>query len=161
MNSPLFNNLINIKILIMVLKVIHHGHDKFKSECFNPIRNRSHWNKPSGGLWTSPIASTDGWLNWCEDNHFSTGDNSKSFVLELNNPKIFTINSPYIDDKYLVEGDKPILDFMKYLNYEMIVDEGYDVIHLTTSALYDGASIMSPFYGWDCETILILNLNII
>ena len=41
--------------------LIHYGSSKFSERKFWPIRNSDWRVKPTGGLWTSPVASKWGW----------------------------------------------------------------------------------------------------
>lgn len=144
------------------MRVIHHGATKFNKELFNDIKtNRT--NKPSGGLWTSPIDSNRSWYDWCERSDFSTGDNSLSFELEVGG-KILEINSVNdFEDKYLVKTfmDHGLIDTI-HIDFELIAKD-YDCIYVTEKAIDEtfGKYFELNLYGWDCETVLILNKDCI
>ncbi len=53
----------------MPKKYIHYGSEHFDLNIFDPIENWAGRNKPSGGLWSSPVDSPYyDWKEWCEDN---------------------------------------------------------------------------------------------
>lgn len=52
------------------MKFIHYGSKEFDKDRFTEIHNIPMCNKPSGGLWASPVGVEFGWKEWCEDNDF-------------------------------------------------------------------------------------------
>jgi hypothetical protein len=141
-------------ILENEITVIHFGSNEFQPEKFKPIQNIG-WNKPNGGLWTSPIDSTWGWLDWCNNEGFRTQSLESSFKLKLKvGSKIALIDS---------ESDLRKLHLYKgYLNqllpdFERLSKE-YDAIWLTERGQIDTRhSHPANLYGWDCETIFIMS----
>jgi hypothetical protein len=139
------------------MKVIHYGSNKFDESKFQSIKN-DNWAKPRGGLWTSPINSKYGWKDWNESEQFMACDIENSFIIELSNDcKILKIDSK-IDLLKLPTYSK---ENSVYLDYEAITTK-YDAIWLTANGenetrycgMFDNNAKM---YGWDCETVLILN----
>ncbi len=135
------------------MKLIHYGASEYLSEKFKPLTNRKYISKPYGGLWTSPIDSEYGWSDWSKDNDF--GDLSDHFLLDFKG-SLLTINSyehintlPWIDDGLFI-----------YPDFEQFSKENpeYDAIHLTVEG-EQKTRYTHPknFYGWDCETVLIIN----
>ena len=49
--------------------LIHYGNNKFDEDLFLPIKNKR-WEKPDGGLWTSPKNSKWGWKDWWISSEF-------------------------------------------------------------------------------------------
>lgn len=132
------------------MKLIHYGETKYDPDRVKPIRNQ--WIKPKGGLWTSPIDSNYGWIDFCD---FRPIDKDEYFeVILTDNCRILKIDSfedfivlPFMDDKYL--------------DFEEISKE-YDVIWLTEKGESETrCEYPKSLYGWDCESVLILNPSVI
>lgn len=139
------------------MKLIHYGSWKYDLDKFNPIKNTT-WVKPDGGLWSSPVDSKYGWKEWCIDENFRVKSLKQYFILELNkNAKILTIETE--DDLYSqlkwITYEKPFGDAP---NFEDLITQGFDAIHLTADGQWN-TRLTHPrnLYGWDCETVLILN----
>jgi hypothetical protein len=130
---------------------IHYGSKIFKPELIKPIKN-SYWVKPDGGLWTSPIDSKWGWVDWCESEKFKECNIENSFTLKFYDwAKICVIDSfsdlvklPYYEN------------YMRFLDFEEIA-ENYDAIWLTENGETKTRFSNPGLYGWDCESVLILN----
>ena len=131
--------------------------ETFDKSKFKPILNSYCSNKPAPGtgLWTSPVDSYYGWRHWCEAENF--GDLSVSFLTTFTG-NIATINS-YCDLDCLssIEGKfRPVPDF------ERIFNDGIDAIFLTEHGQEETRySHPKNLYGWDCECLLIMNLDCI
>ena len=140
--------------------LIHFGSSRYNKSKVHPIKNEN-WCKPKGGLWTSPINSNYGWKEWCEAENFRDCFFENSFKLKLkDDAKIFIIDS-------LSDLQKaPLVDFKigehyqkQYLNFELIANS-YDAIWLTEKGQHQThLSYPLSLYGWDCESVLILNPN--
>jgi hypothetical protein len=133
--------------------LIHYGSDKFIPEKVLPIEND--WVKPKGGLWTSPVDSKWGWKDWNESEQFVECDERNSFTLCLKpDINIFVIDS--LEDL----KNSPLIDWhfsKKILDFELIA-QSYDAIWLTENGLNEThLSFPISLYGWDCETVLVLN----
>lgn len=137
--------------------VSHYGSIEFDASKFLPVKNGK-WVKPEqGGLWTSPVDSSYGWKDWNEMSDYMDCEEDNSFVLRLNSDaKIFVIDSLQdLKNAPLINGwlDKQVMDF------EAIAKE-YNAIWLTVQG--ETKTRMShplTLYGWDCESVLILNTN--
>lgn len=134
--------------------LIHYGSEKFIPEKVLPVKNDS-WVKPKeGGLWTSPIDSKWGWKDWNDCEQFIDCDKRNSFTICLkSDAKIFVIDSlEDLKNSPLRDGyNKRVLDF------ELIAKK-YDAIWLTEKGQNEThLSYPIDLYGWDCETVLILN----
>jgi len=136
--------------------LIHYGSNVFNPELILPIENNN-WTKPCGGLWTSPINSNWGWKDWCERENFRECSKENSFTLKLYDwAKTCVINS-VSDLKHLPYYSKSYGKInMRYLNFEKIAKK-YDTIWLTEKGLEKTMWSNPNLYGWDCETVLILN----
>lgn len=134
----------------------HYGASTYLPEKVLPLKNYS-WIKPEkGGLWTSPIDSKWGWKDWNEGELFRKCNEQNSFTIELNkDAKIFIINSlEDLKKAPLINGfSKKVIDF------EYIAKK-YDAIWLTEKGQYEThLNYKLDLYGWDCETVLIINPN--
>jgi hypothetical protein len=134
----------------------HYGNNKYIPEKVMPVKNGK-WVKPKiGGLWTSPIDSIFGWKDWNQTEQFAECDDRNSFTLRLSdNAKILIIDS--LED--LLQA--PLIDCEclrnKFLDFEKIATE-YDGIWLTEQGQRKTRlSRPANLYGWDCETVLVLN----
>lgn len=132
----------------------HYGSTKFQPELVLPVKN-STWCKPKeGGLWTSPIDSTWGWKDWNESEQYRECNEENSFVIQVKeNSKILIIDSlSDLLNAPLISGYSG-----KVLDFELIATK-YDAIWLTSKG-QNKTYLSHPtnLYGWDCETVLILN----
>lgn len=140
------------------MHLIHYGNYDFDDQKFEEVKNRE-WMKPKGGLWTSPITSKWGWKDWCNAENFRECNISNSFEVKLNeNAKILIINSCYDLDKILKISFKLDLIGRKILDYEKLAQQ-YDAIHLTENGQRKTRYSINNLYGWDCETVFIMNKN--
>jgi hypothetical protein len=146
------------------LVAIHYGNDRYIPRRLKTIKNKN-WVKPEGGLWTSPVGAKYGWKEWCESEQFRDCDEEKSFKLKFkSDTKIAIINS-YSDLENMPiqinDGFRNDLIFSnKYIDYEFLVKFGIDAIWLTEDGQWK-TRLSNPFnlYGWDCDTIFIMNRN--
>lgn len=131
------------------MNLIHYGSPSYDPTLFNPIKNRG-FVKPRGGLWTSPINSKRGWKYWCERESFRDCNENNSFKLVLNlDARVFVINS--LDDL----KNAPLIG--ENIDFELLA-KTHDAIWLTEIGLREThLSYPINLYGWDCETVLILN----
>lgn len=134
----------------MKLQLITYGcGEKFDATKFKPIKNR-YFVKPEGGLWASPVNSSYGWREWCEENSF--GDLSHKFEFEFEG-NVFVINN---------ERDARCMEWLesygiKYPDFEKLVSLGYDAILLTEKGQQETRFGEPSLCGWDCESVLVMN----
>jgi hypothetical protein len=138
--------------------LVHFGATEYKPELVQPVKNEN-WVKPKGGLWTSPVNSEWGWKHWCEAENFRDCNEENSFKLLLNfDAKVFIIdslndlkNAPLVDYKIGSSYKK------MYLDFETLA-KTYDAIWLTEKG-QSQTHLSRPInlYGWDCESVLIMN----
>jgi hypothetical protein len=116
---------------------------KFKSPA-NHLRS-FYMNKPSGGLWSSPVDSKYGWRDWADSNNF--GDLSTSFRFT------FKGNIAVVDDYEslckLPSLELPFINGVPIINFNRMIK------------LYDGIFVrgrgLHYLNAWDCETVLVFN----
>lgn len=150
-------------------RYIHYGSREFKSELFDPPRNRCNMTKPDGGLWASPVDAQYGWRDWCEANQFRECNEDDSFTFELteNANVIHIYKLSDLDDLPQCKDER--LSFLSdwfVPDFEWLVKRGCDAIELhlseedrTGCGFLEG--LYWSLYGWDCDSILILNPNIV
>ena len=153
-------------------RFIHYGSESFDPDRFIPVKNERGWVKPErGGLWACPIESGKQWTEFVSDTACMAKDISKSFTFRLKeDAKVLKISGPR-DLNYVtlctitIMGDlsQPMFrgnlvnDFKVNLDFEKIA-ENYDAIIInagTDTLLY------YMFYGWDVDSILVLNKDVI
>lgn len=143
---------------------IHYGADAFDSDKFYPIKNS--WVKPSGGLWASPKTSDRGWEYFCRIEDYKPESLNKSFEFKIKkNSRVCVIDSLF-DLHRLPSYDTEGLYPRKYLDFEKL-EIDYDAIWLTWNGQCE--TRMPPeilgcqfdLYGWDVETLLVMNKDII
>ena len=136
---------------------IHYGHDQFDKNKFEPIKNRPEITKPKGGLWASREDSNSGWRNWCENNEYKI-DTNKYFKFRLkDNAKILTLtDKAQLYDLPKAKSILPIETFTM-IDFEKLSEE-YDAIEVFISS---GKGLYFALYGWDCDSIVIMNPDII
>lgn len=138
----------------------HFGVNEFSPEVFKKPENGD-WIKPKkGGLWTSPTDSKWGWGDWCRAEDFRTETLKNHFLIKMNpDARILVIDSladlQAMHFKKLIEPQRLSckIDFEK-------IAEDYDAIWLTEKGESETRySRPLTMYGWDVETVLILNID--
>lgn len=135
--------------------------------CWVNVTNRTHINKPFGGMWACPINEEDGyiskWYKWCCNNKPSWVKNY-GITFELTDENRVYIIDCYKDlealyDKYYL-CDGIFGDSM--LNFELMKLD-YDAILLTDAGEKETRSrfYKMNLYGWDVESLLVLNFDAI
>lgn len=127
-----------------------------------PVTNPelSRYDKPKGGLWTSPVESEYGWVHWCNDEmpHWL----NKSWILVPRaDVRLLRVDSAADLDaafaRYPIEGERTghlerNLDFERMsLDFDgfWLTTDGHFATRLRMDAHYDAIST----YVWDCETV--------
>lgn len=144
-------------------KYIHYGSNKFDRKLFKTIKNQGWGTKPSGGLWASDVSALYGWKQWCQDEQFRVGKLRKNYIFYLSdNAKVFHIRS--VND--LKELPK-IKDNQYSIWYPIDFEKAaqiWDAIELHLSEDKSDRweeGLYFQLYGWDCDSILIMNPDII
>lgn len=143
----------------MSKKYIHYGHKSFDRNRFAPIRNRRCFTKPDGGLWASPVDAEFGWKQWCDSEKFRECRMEDAFCFTLA-PGARVL---YIDNVCVLDGLPQVKNEFSYsgwcqLDFEKLLEMGYDAVEMSLSS--DGRLYME-LYGWDCDSIVILNPDVI
>lgn len=146
-------------MLIMGKKYIHYNHKCFDPRLFRKPSNRPGLSKPSGGFWASPVDAEFGWKDWCDRNDFRECCKDCSFTFTLkDDAKVLTI-------RYAGDAKRLPIQSMDYLGYcwvvpdfEKLMGDGWDAIELVLSSDWN---LYFEMYGWDCDSIVILNPDVI
>ena len=156
---------------------ITYGLGNFDYDKFEPIKNCKFNIKPKGGLWCSPKNSQFGWKDWCEAEEFCKNNGLKNYF-EFNlkdSSRIYKIDCFYdltLIPYKIIDPIYSSLSFSQnFIDYEEMAKH-YDAIWLTAegqwetrlpemNGLFDIDGHNINLYGWDCESLLILNKDII
>ena len=138
-------------------KYIHYGHKSFDINKFDKLQNESCFVKPLGCLWASRIDAKFGWKDWNEIEHFRECNKNNSFIFKLkNNAKVLEIKNSKDLEKLPKVNPERLISFI-CLDFEKIAKK-YDAIELFIS---EDRKLYWDLYGWDCDSICIMNPNII
>lgn len=149
---------------------VHYGDVSFVREKFESIENKDYSNKPEGGLWASACEAENAWCAWCIENDFKRANRDKYFYFKVaDTANILRIES--LDDckeltlrpigymhKEYVDPNYEVID------YRACIKRGIDAIEYKydiASQSEDFEEINSIMWGWDCDSILILNPDVI
>jgi len=142
------------------MKAVHYTKPFFSLrpiEIKNGGRRYAELIKPVGGLWCSPLDSDYGWWDWCHGRGSFDIEHDQRVIFDVDMSNFVVIDSVEDMRKRLTwflfrDGHSMAIDF------EKMVHEGVDGIHLTENGLEETEfTYPESLYGWDCETILILN----
>jgi len=135
---------------------IHYGHDEFLAP--DPIVNRDYFTKPRGGLWASRKYGTRTWVDWCRREEFrlDTLYTSFQFVLDDKARVLNLYNEDQLDSLPRLNDYRKEDEFAEcHLDFEELKKQ-YDAVEVI-----DIANLYWRLYGWDCNSILIMNPKIV
>lgn len=126
----------------------------------NPIENwepcnkasRGLYNKPSGGIWTSPATAEFSWHDWCEREDWFDELDAVYELRPKDDVAIYTIDSRADLNEVIERFGRDDTRFDS-INFEQFFDK-YDGLHLTTegeSATRHGEPNLN---GWDVASVL-------
>ena len=146
---------------------IHYGSKEFDLIKFKPIKNTPLFAKPEGGLWGSPEDAKYGWAEWCAAQEFRECRKDNSFKFSLKgDAKILYINSIRDLEPLPKAKNEPLqIHMWVCLDFEQLVRDGIDAIELDlsgekrTETRREG--LYYQLYGWDCDSLLVLNKDMI
>ena len=144
------------------MKYIHYGHDYFDIENFDKISNNLLWTtKPKGGFWACQLDSEDNWKNWCLKNEDKEVDLNKYFIFSLREDSRVLIidNCDKLQDLPKTNFGNDVIKrkVCTELDFEQLSKE-YDAIEVFISKDHN---LYFELYGWDCDSIVIMNPEII
>jgi hypothetical protein len=155
------------------MEYIHYGAKQYDPEKFHQIKNRFRpiTAKPEGGLWGSPVGAKYGWKEWNESNDFVKCDENNSFRFRLKkDAKILIIDAedklcllpdadmPPVSSELYSERYSDLYSDKKFIDFEKLVELGYDAVEVLIS---ECQSLYTTLYGWDCDSVLVLNKDAI
>ena len=154
----MFNNTAHIFISL--------GFKELKRELFDEPLNGNALNKPKGGLWASSFIDDRRISHW----HYACSD------MELDKELNYGVKFNLKQDArvYVIDNEENALEFfdkyneIRYSSRLSDIDwkkvrEDYDAVYLTHNGLRETKFSFTAmtFCGWDCESIVILNFDII
>jgi hypothetical protein len=144
------------------MRYVNYGNGVYDLDKWREVKNYEGsigWIKPgTGGLWSSPVDSKWGWKDWCEAEDYDT---------DLLDEPYFEFSLKEDSNIYVINSVHD-LKFFKYCNLSdhyrrCVIDferaaREYDAIFLTMQGEQE-TRYSDPYslYGWDCETLLVLN----
>ena len=144
---------------------IHYGSNKFDPKLiFSPHNPGDLYikNKPVNALWASDVEADLGWKDWCTREEFYTDRLDKSFRFKLkDDAKVLYIDS--LEKEELIpirEGSywTGICAVERPYDFDKLVEMGIDAVEVSISSCHD---LYNQIYGWDCDSIAILNPDVI
>lgn len=145
-------------------KYIHYNATCFDPSKFDVIKNKEYGCvKPTGGFWASPVDTEWGWKQWCESEQFYTERLKKSFTFKLRDDARVCHLKSVCDLEKLPRIEKFDLASWYCIDFEKSMEEWDAIqIHLSDEIKdrYD-SGLYYALYGWDCDSILIMNPDII
>lgn len=138
---------------------VHYGCKEFLKSKFKEIKNIN-FTKPLGGLWASDVIAEYGWKAWCENEHFRECTKKNAFYFNLA-PEANVLHIRCLEDLEDLPANKRADSWLretKLLDFETLKESGYDAIELHLSNDY---RLYWAMYGWDCDSILIMNPDVV
>lgn len=149
------------------MRCIHYGADNFNPVLFQPAINKATpWHKPAAGsgLWASPVDASFGWREWCIREEYMTDRLRRSFEFWLSSDaRIYSIDCPD-DAAALPMREDSFGSFISrsIFNFDFeAIRKRWDVIYLTYEGFQSTHFSQPGLYGWDCESVLVLNAGVI
>lgn len=140
-------------------KYKHYGHTSFDKSAFEPIKNIPMLTKPNGGFWACKDDAEASWKEYCDEATTISIDENNFFCFVLSDDaKVLKIDSYEI-----LEGLPQFKNSLRsvsqwvFLDFEKLSLE-YDAIEVLIS---EDHAIYDALYGWDVDSILIMNPDII
>ena len=140
------------------MKYIHYGHFLFDKDEFIPVTNKPRSTKPRGGFWASRADTESGWKEYCEKNKYESWGIDRSFEFSLKeDSKILTITSSKQLETLPQLNKNELRRVWTELDFEELAKQ-YDAIEVLIS---EDFKLYFELHGWDCDSILIMNPDVI
>ena len=145
----------------------HFGTGTFHPEYFVKITNDPVRSKPYGGLWASHVNASRGWEEFCSREQYDVASLRKHFDFTLRPDANVYIVRTMKDLTVLPmrENPNPAVYGMYLPDFEKCIELGIDAVEL---AWYgdefrqtDSGPVGGTLRSWDCDSIVILNPDII
>lgn len=143
---------------------IHYGHLHFDRALFEPVRNKDKGNKPDGGLWASDEDTENGWKDWNATNEYRECDEDNAFRFVLKpEARVFVIDSVAALDNIPRCREVSLFAMLILGGMGGVYDweemaRKYDAVDFRLSA---DSGLYDAMYGWDCDSLLVLNPEIV
>lgn len=142
----------------MPRRYVFYGDDPLDKNKMQPITNRPLASKPDGGLWASPVDTQYGWADWCWREDFRDTSAQHKTVFSIENATVlkWTCAEDVACSPMQDVPPEIINNFAGFTapDFEKI-SERYDAIEVKIDRLHH------TLYGWDCDTLLVLNPEVI
>jgi hypothetical protein len=139
---------------IVSLKLICYGKKSFINTKFKSVSN-GNIIKPVGGLWASPIRSIYGWKDWCMSNEWELEKLTTSFEFDFIGKTIIIDSEKDLSRLIWRKIDKRLeLEYPDFEATKKIADAIFLTAQGERSTRY---TFPRNLYGWDCESIFIMN----
>lgn len=145
------------KELIQATEFVHFGSSRLDRNKFKDISEETYCRglKPRGGLWGSnESVESYGWRKWCRDNEYEC-DTSSYFRFRLKDSARFLVvtGDELLEQNHLYEmGYPPSRTYKDWTS----IRERYDAVYIAAGSVQ---SLYFKYYGWDCDSILVLNFD--
>ena len=143
-------------------KYIHYGNTVFDKSKFKKVENQGAWSKPTGGFWASPVDAALGWYEWCKSEEPDWCDDNVCFTFGISESANVIHIKKVEDLDNLPSLGKCLVHGIASLDFEKMCADGIDAIelHLSDDERLD-RNLNFALYGWDCDSILIMNPEIV
>ena len=151
-------------------RYVHYGAKYFVRDKFESIENEDFRNKPDGGFWASSCKAKNSWSAWCVENDFKRANLEECFYFSLSETANVLRIESLEDCKELTLQPVGYMhkEYMnpnyKVIDYKACIARGFDAIEYKYDIACkseDFEEIDSIMWGWDCDSILILNPDIV
>ena len=144
-----------------------YGIGKYDRNKVKPIVNRRDIakNKPTGGLWASPVGAKFDWRAYNKQEVYRVYDDDDYFEFTIKpNARVLKLKTEDDIKKLPMQWDNPSMKSIAsrykgtiwaYPDFEEL-SKHYDVIDYSLNA-----ETYEPLSGWDCDSILVLNPDVI
>ena len=116
--------------------------------------------KVFGGLWGSPIDSDFGWKDWCEGEEYRDCIITASFMFRLKpGNRVLMLDHLGDENGYPKWHDRDLKGFDRnkiVFDYKKLMKMGIDAVEVE-----DISNFYDSLYGWDCNSIFVLNPDVI
>lgn len=145
------------KELIQATEFVHFGSSRLDRNKFKDISEETYCGglKPRGGLWGSNESlESYGWREWCIDNEYEC-DTSSYFRFRLkDSARLLVVTG----DELLEQSHLYAMEYPPSRTYKdwTSIRERYDAVYMAAGSDRD---LYFKYYGWDCDSILVLNFD--
>lgn len=145
------------KELIQATEFVHFGSSRLERNKFKDISEETYCGglKPKGGLWGSNESMESyGWRKFCRDNEYEC-DTSSYFRFRLKDSArlLVVTGDELLEQNHLYAmGNPPSSTFKDWTS----IRERYDAVYIDAGSNRD---LYFKYYGWDCDSILVLNFD--